>query len=135
QRAPPTARPIEGKDIATEMPSPRHPPGFYGTNDARRALNLSAAIPELKPIGDLPGGVARETFAKSAEVDARPPLLTAAFLLALLDLLIAYALRGLLRRRPAGVTAAILIGLLLTPSSARADDQFVIKATSELRLA
>jgi uncharacterized protein DUF4159/aerotolerance regulator-like protein len=135
QRAPPTARPIEGKDIATEMPSPRHPPGFYGTNDARRALNLSAAIPELKPIGDLPGGVARETFAKSAEVDTRPPLLTAAFLLALLDLLIAYALRGLLRRRPAGVTAAILIGLLLTPSSARADDQFVIKATSELRLA
>ena len=60
------------------------------------------AIAALKPIGELPAGVARETFGhKSAEVDFRPPLLTAAFLLALVDLLIAYALRGLLRRRPA----------------------------------
>ena len=70
------------------MPSPRHPPGFYGAADTRRALNLSAAIGELKPIGDLPDGVARETFGhKSEEVDFRPPLLTAAFLLALIDLL------------------------------------------------
>src|SRR5213595_1382120 len=50
-------------------------------------------------------GVARESFAKSAEIDIRPPLLVAAFLLALLDLIIAYALRGLLRRRPIGVAA------------------------------
>jgi uncharacterized protein DUF4159/aerotolerance regulator-like protein len=135
QHAPPTARPISGKDIGSEMPSPRHPPGFYGSSDARRALNLSAAIPELKPIGDLPAGVAREGFAKSAEIDIRPPLLTAAFLLALIDLLIAYGLRGLLRRRPAGVAATILAGLMLLPGGARADDGFVVKATSELRLA
>ncbi|HEX6442128.1 MAG TPA: DUF4159 domain-containing protein, partial [Stellaceae bacterium] len=135
QRAPPTARPIAGKDIAAEMPSPRHPPGFYGGSDARRALNLSAAIPELKPIGDLPAGVAREGFAKSAEVDTRPPLLTAAFLLALIDLLIAYGLRGLLRRRPAGIAATMLACLMLLPGAARADDGFVVKATSELRLA
>src|SRR6185295_11754981 len=102
QRAPPTARPISGKDIATAMPSPRHPPGFYGAADTKRALNLSAAIGELKPIGDLPEGMARETFGqKSEEMDFRPPLLTAAFLLALVDLLIAYALRGLLQLRPA----------------------------------
>ena len=135
QRAPPSARPIAGKDIATEMPSPRHPPGFYGGSDARRALNLSAAIPELKPIGDLPAGVVREGFGKSAEIDIRPPLLTAAFLLALIDLLIAYGLRGLLRRRPAGIPATMLAGLMLLPGAARADDSFVVKATSELRLA
>jgi hypothetical protein len=135
QRAPPTARPIAGKDIATEMPSPRHPPGFYGGSDARRALNLSTAIPELKPIGELPPGVARESFARSAEIDIRPPLLTAAFLLALLDLLIAYGLRGLLRRRPAGIAASLLLILTLLGGAARADDQFVVKATSELRLA
>ena len=135
QHAPPTARPIPGKDIATEMPSPRHPPGFYGSNDARRALNLSAAIPELKPIGELPAGVTRESFAKNAEVDIRPPLLTAAFLLALLDLLIAYGLRGLLRRRPAGVAATLLAAMMLFPAAARADDEFIVKATSELRLA
>jgi hypothetical protein len=135
QHAPPTARPISGKDIANEMPSPRHPPGFYGGSDARRALNLSAAIPELKPFGELPSGVARESFAKSAEVDVRAPLLTAAFLLALIDLLIAYGLRGLLRRRSAGVAATILLALMLVPATARADDEFVVKATSELRLA
>ena len=66
------------------MPSPRHPPGFYGAADTRRALNLSAAVGELKPIGDLPTGVARETFGQqSEEVDFRPSLLTAALLLAL----------------------------------------------------
>ncbi len=135
QHAPPTARPISGKEIATAMPSPRHPPGFYGAADSRRALNLSSAINELKPIGELPNSVARETFAKSAEVDIRPPLLVAAFVLALLDLVIAYALRGLLRRRPVGVAAGLLLAVLLTPGAARADDAFVVRATSELRLA
>ena len=75
---------------------------------------------------------------KSAEVDLRPPLLTAAFLLVLIDLLIAYALRGLLRpprragrdgRRPAGRDAAG------RGAAAQADDAFVVRATSELRLA
>jgi len=141
QRPPPTARPVSGKEIATTMPSPRHPPGFYGTADARRALNLSAVINELKPIGDLPAGTARETFGrKSAEIDIRPPLLTAAFLIALLDLVIAYALRGLLRRRPAAVARGIATGTLLAlmflpAGAARADDGFVVRATSELHLA
>ncbi len=136
QHPPPNARPIPGKEIATAKPSPRHPPGFYGTGDARIALNLSTAINELNPIGELPAGVARESFAKSAEIDIRPPLLTAAFLLALLDLLIAYALRGLLRPRPARVAAGIALAMLLLPvAAARADDDFVVRATSELRLA
>src|SRR6202040_4244450 len=98
QRAPPTARPIPGKEMATATASPRHPPGFYGTADARRALNLSAGISELKPIENLPLDIRRETFATGGEIDLRPPLLTVALLLALADLVIAYALRGLLRR-------------------------------------
>jgi len=136
QHPPPNARPISGKEIATAKPSPSHPPGFYGTADARVALNLSSAITNLAPIGELPAGVARESFAKSAEVDIRPPLLTLAFLLALLDLLIAYALRGLLRPRPAGIAAGIALAMILLPvAPARADDDFVVRATSELRLA
>src|SRR5436190_12783111 len=135
QHAPPTARPIAAKEIGTTAPSPRHPPGFYGTADSKRALNLSAGVAGLKPIGDLPEGVAHETFSKSAEVDIRPPLLVAAFILALLDLVIAYALRGLLRRRPAGVAAGLLLALTMLVPASRADDAFVIKATSELRLA
>jgi len=145
QRAPSSARPIAGKDIATVQPSPRHPPGFYGALDARRALNLSAGITELKPIGDLPAGVVRESFThKSAEIDGLPPLLTLAFLLALIDLVIGYALRGLLWRRPAravpGVLPRVLPGILLAalvlaPGAAHADDAFIIRATSAVRLA
>jgi hypothetical protein len=62
-------------------------------------------------------------------------LLAAAFLLALLDLVIAYALRGLLRRRPIGVAAGVLLALMITAPAVHADDSFVVKATSELRLA
>ena len=41
-----------GAEVATAMPSPHHPPGFYGVADSRRALNLSGAVTELKSIGD-----------------------------------------------------------------------------------
>jgi hypothetical protein len=135
QRAPPTARPIPAAEIATAIASPRHPPGFYGTADARRALNLSAGVPELKPIEGLPPETLSETFTAGREIDLRPPLLTAALLIALADLLIAYGLRGLLRRRPARLAAVLLTALLGAASPARADDAFVVKAASELRLA
>jgi len=135
QRAPSTARPLAVGEFATAVASPRHPPGFYGTADARRALNLSAGISELQPIDGLPAGTALENFAAGQEIDLRPPLLTAALLLALVDLLIAYALRGLLLRRPARFAALLLFALLAGPPVARADDSFVVRATSELRLA
>ena len=135
QRALPTARPIPSREMATTTVSPRHPPGFYGTADARRALNLSAGISELKPIENLPRDILRENFATGGEIDLRPPLLTAALLLALADLVIAYALRGLLRRRPARLAAALLIAMLGISSAVHADDAFVVQATSELRLA
>ena len=115
--------------------SPQHPPGFYGTADARWALNLSAGMGELEPIDNLPAGTERGTFSAGREIDLRPPLLTAALILALADLIIAYALRGLLRRRPARLAAIALLAVIGSASVARADDAFVVKATSELRLA
>jgi hypothetical protein len=135
QRAPPNVRPIAGNDLAATVVSPQHPPGFYGTRDARRALNLSAGIPQLRPISGLPAAARRETFGRGGEVDLRAPVLTAALILVLADLLIAYALRGLLRRRQAQVAAALLLAVLALPAPARADDAFVVRATSELRLA
>ena len=53
------------------LASPRHPPGFYGAADTRRALNLSHGIGALKPIVDLPAGTVRAGFARSAERDFR----------------------------------------------------------------
>ena len=61
--------------------------------------------------------------------------MTAALLLALADLLIAYALRGLLRRRPAQVAGIFILAVLVFPGAPRADDAFVVRATAELRLA
>jgi Domain of unknown function (DUF4159)/Aerotolerance regulator N-terminal len=135
QRPPATAHPIPGKEIAAAIVSPQHPPGFYGTQDSRRALNLSSGIGELKAISGLPGDARRETFARGRETDLRAPLLTAALLLALADLLIAYALRGLLRRRPAQVAGIFILAALVFPGAPRADDAFVVRATAELRLA
>ncbi len=139
QHAAPMAQAISAKDIATAIASPRHPPGFYGTADARRALNLGSGITELRPIGTLPDGVVREPFARKVETDLRPPLLVAALILVLIDLLLSYWLRGLVRRpsgRAArGAAAVLLLFALAMPGVAHADDDFVIRATSELRLA
>jgi Domain of unknown function (DUF4159)/Aerotolerance regulator N-terminal len=136
QRASAAARPIAGKDLATVTVSPQHPPGFYGTQDARRALNLASGVPKLKPIAGLPADTRRATFGRGSETDLRAPVLSAALGLVLADLLIAYGLRGLLWRRPARVAGALLFAALaLAPPAAHADDAFVIRATSELRLA
>src|SRR5229473_264597 len=114
--------------------------GVYGTPDARRALNLAGAVWGFTAIGELPAGVARESYARSDEVDFRPGLLGAALALGLLDLLIAYALRGLLPRlpRPRRAAATAGLGLLLAlgaPPARAADDGFTVEATSELHLA
>src|SRR5215469_8272225 len=118
QRAAPTAQAIPAKEIATAAASPRHPPGFYGTTDTRRALNLSSGITAVKPIGALPTGIARESFARKAETDIRPPLLVAALILALVDLLIAYALRGVVRWRRRVPPAAVGLTHILAQRTA-----------------
>jgi hypothetical protein len=139
ERAPSSAQTIAAGAFADTTASPSHPPGFYGTPDARRALNLAGAIKRFAAIGALPPGVTREAYGRSNEIDFRPGLLGAALALALIDLLIAYALRGLLPRLPrrAGSTAAglMLLALALAARPALADDAFTVEATSELHLA
>lgn len=132
---PPTARPLSGEEAAKTTVSPLHPPGFYGTADARHALNLAAGLSGLKAIGELPPGTERGTFGAGPERDLRPPLLVAAFLLALVDLLISYGLRGLLRRRPARAAVLLLVAAASCPVAARADDAFALRATGKFHLA
>jgi hypothetical protein len=139
ERAPSSAQTIAAGAFADTIASPSHPPGFYGTPDARRALNLAGAVKRFAAIGALPPGIAREGYGRSNEIDFRPGLLGAALALALIDLLIAYALRGLLPRLPrrvGGATAGLLLlALALGAKPAIADDAFTIEATSELHLA
>ena len=143
-----TALAVAEEETGVEI-GPETPPGLYGDQKERRALNLGPRIEEIAPIGELPAGVSRGGYQASAERNLAPWLLTAALLLAALDLLIALWLRGLLRgmkpsargavRRAAGAAG---VALLLLPGAAAAqnlppDDPslYALEATTETRLA
>ncbi|MBP2229010.1 hypothetical protein J2847_002302 [Azospirillum agricola] len=144
---PPTAFPIPGNATASVI-GPRHPPGFYGTDDARRALNLSSAVTRIEPLGALPGGVARSGYGGRGEVPLKPTLLGVALALLTVDLLIALALRGLLGRptlRPtargaggataAGLLLAVVLASAPVGTARAADDEQSVKVTAETYLA
>jgi hypothetical protein len=144
QHAPASAATIAAGAFAGTVASPTHPPGFYGTPDARRALNLAGAVTRFGALGALPEGALRQGYVRGSEVDFRPWLLGAAMALALIDLVIAYALRGLVPRlqrplaRRSGALGALLLALVLAAPGAdaqSADDSFAVQATSELHLA
>ncbi len=139
---PPTAFPIAG-NAGADVIGPRHPPGFYGTDDARRALNLSSAVTTIDPLPPMPAGIGRGGFGSRGEVPLKPLLLAAALALLSIDLLIALALRGLLRmpslrRGAGGASAAILLAAAIAaaPQPVRAQNQDnAIKVTAETYLA
>lgn len=136
--APPAATAIEGREVAQWVPGPRHPPGLYGLPEARRALNLGAALPPPAPVA-FPASVPRRALADgSGETPLAPFLLTLALVLLLADLLIALVLRGLVRLPArAGISAArgaaVALALLLAAPVALA--QPVPPAAIETRLA
>ena len=147
---PATAAPIEGSAFATVTVGPASPPGFYGRAGVRRALNVSAGAPELKTLGDLPDGVARGFYQGASEIDLKPWLLTAALLLLLADLIIGYALRGLMSNalgRSSTTASLVLAGLIFDgPALAQSgqpeirgkvleSDRSALEATLKTRLA
>ena len=130
--------------IGDDRVGSRHPPGFYGTDSARRALNLGPFVADAAPLAELPRGVARASYAIGEETVLKPHLLAAALVLLLLDIVIGLMLRGLLPGR-APVRAAIAL-LLLLPAAAEAQtrpapprgnavDAFALEATLNVRLA
>ena len=152
---PATALAISGQEISDGKVGPRHPPGYYGSESARRALNLTQAIEDFTPIISVPAGVARQSYSGSREVDLKPWLLAAALALGLIDLLIALSLRGLLRKSRrqgrggpesavtggllalivlGGLVAAVLATAPAAAQSASADD-LALQATLDTRLA
>jgi hypothetical protein len=111
------ARAVPAEAFEATRAQPRHPPGYYGDKTARRALNLSAGLDALAPLGPLPDGVKGETYGSTLETDLRPWFLGLAFLLALADLVASLVLRGLLGWRRAAV-AAVLLGVGLAAPAA-----------------
>lgn len=123
---------VPAREFGEARPSPATPPGYYGRDNGRRALNLGSAAPELAPIGELPSGVERRGFSSRPTVDFKPWLLLAAFVLAMADLVVGLALRGLLRFGAAGLA---LLAVLPEPAQADPSDARALEATLTTRLA
>jgi hypothetical protein len=121
---PPSAAPLAGAALARQAVEARHPPGWYGSDTARRALNLSANLAAFAPIATLPPGVRAGEYAQGAEIDARPWLLLAALLLLLADFALSLWLRGVLR----GAPRAVALALALAASAAAVPDALAQQA-------
>ena len=126
-RAPDSVLPLPAQETT---PSALHPPGYYGSPDSKRALNLHAAIQDFRVMEELPPAVVPEGYALDAATDLKPPLLAGAFLLLLADAVIALALRGLIV-----MPIMLLVLLSALPVQAQSSDAFVRKATAEFHLA
>lgn len=146
--------PVPAADLATIPVNPEHPPGLYGpvrtggddTNEiARTALNLQSAVKSVRPLPTVVLGSAPSPYAGAQEVDLSPWLVLVALLMALVDLVIGYLLRGLLPlpARASGTAAGALLVVLATGGAllgasgpARAQDETrAIEAALETRLA
>ncbi len=148
----PAAVAIEASSFSAATPGPATPPGFYGSDTARRALNLGPAAGPLEPIV-LPDGLVAQSYGRTGEVNLKPWLLAAALLLLLVDTLATLAMRGLVGgarppRRAAvtvtvtgGLSAILVAAALLTATGdaraqdARDPDARALEATGATRLA
>ena len=92
------AQGLEAGAFGTTSVSPRHPPGLYGPENGRRALNLGTAAPKLEAAPIVTGATVEPLGDTAREKELGPPLLAAAVVLLIVDLLLALGLRGLLRR-------------------------------------
>ena len=139
---PPGVRPVSAVSIDTAEIGPDHPPGYYGTLEDRRALNLSPSLVAPERLTDLPGTLGIGAYATSAEVRLLAWLLVAALGLLFADMLAVLALRGQMRWRVTGsgiaagaFVLAIAIAAAPHPALAQADDAFAILATRDTHLA
>ncbi|MDW8370446.1 MAG: DUF4159 domain-containing protein [Geminicoccaceae bacterium] len=146
-RPAPGILPVDAAAFRDLVPGPRHPPGLWApvgaagveASPARVALNLQAAVPELLPLGASELGPVAGGYERARERDLAPWLLLAALLLALIDLVVGWALRGLLPvPRPRPATAALLLALGAiggAAGAAAAQDDPAWAAALETRLA
>jgi len=143
------AVPIPPDKFDSTMPSPDHPPGYYGPTGTARALNLITAETVLKPIGDIEGSSAVSGYVMKKPLALEPWLYLAALALFVADIFAMLVLSGGLRFRraaTAGVTILAAVALVSfgpapvgaqepSQNEATAADDFASKATLHTRLA
>lgn len=144
--APAAATGVAADAFAATPPSPQHPPGYYGREDQRRALNATTGLAGLSAVERWPDDASVHALTPERETVLMPWLLATALALMLIDFVIALILRGLLGRwRAPATAAALLVGLIVALGSAtelRAQerraanpDDFAYTASLDLRLA
>ena len=116
-----TTEGIAAAALADVAIGPGHPPGFYGDEATRRALNLPDQIAAPQAIAGLPSGVTTTDYERSEEIDLRPWLLAAVLALLTLDTLVSLRMRGLLALRTAMGALALAV-LLASPRPGAAQD-------------
>ena len=146
---PPDAAPVPANDIRTAKPTPEHLPGLYRRGGQTHAINLANGDLKFAALDDLPSGVATAGYQRSPAVSLKPWLLTAAFILLLIDAIASLWLAGRLARRvtssampAASLAVAISISLLSGMNEAAAQragelsakDRFAMEATLNTRI-
>ncbi len=143
---PPAARWIAAQDFDDSVVSPETPPGYYGTEETRRALNLAPSLESLRPLAELPSGVVIDRYERATEVDLKPSILAIVLALLLADTMIALAMRGLVPRRllqwregmAAVITGSMLVSLAVADARAQSvseSEQRGLDATLSTHLA
>ncbi|MEQ8665713.1 MAG: DUF4159 domain-containing protein [Rhodospirillales bacterium] len=143
QPAPGSVASITSAELPHTAPSPRHPPGYYGDQQERRALNVSDNVADPVPVIGLPPAVEQRSYIADREQPIAPWLLGLVFVLMVGDLLASLWLRGYLgwRAAPSGarVSAGVLLAAVLLPSPVLADGHEplsdLIEAASHTRIA
>jgi hypothetical protein len=136
---PPLVAPIQADAFDEARPGPYTPPGYYGTEAERRALNLGPTVGDLTPLS-LPEGISSSPYFETAEFDLKPWLLTAALILLLIDGLASLAMRGFARPTARVAASAALTFLAVAswppaPAAAQDADAKALEATQSTRLA
>ncbi len=142
-------QPIDAASLAGLPVGPASPAGLYAPVDpgtagetaaedqrGRVARNLQDSLDRLQSLDIASLGVAPEPYTRNSERDLLPPLLTLATLLALVDLAVSFALRGLLPRlRPPATAALLAIACLAWAAPALAQTAGTPESIDEARIA
>lgn len=117
---PSSAQPITADVVRNGEVSPSYPAGFYGTESAKYAHNLSAGVNELQRLdtAQFTGNVSFQDYSDAFnQTNLKGYLLTAAFMLAIADLGVMLGQRGVLplQRRRRKTSATVQIKRPMTP--------------------
>jgi len=147
QPPPATAESVTASGLRSILPSPRHPPGLYGAEDAAHALNPVPQGTLIEAATVWPDNVEVRAFRENGGTNLKPALLVAALMLFIADLALSLVFAGHLPvRRWLGQAAvpAIALALAITalPQNTQAqdgelspEDRWAVEAATDLHLA